>query len=97
MTGIAILGSTGSIGCNTLKVIEHLGGYRVVTMAAGRNIEKLAEQVAKFQPELVSVDGEQSVEELERSLRAAGISLPKIVHGSDGLIAAATHEKADIF
>lgn len=53
MKAISILGSTGSIGCNTLKVIEHLGDTRVVAMAAGRNMEKFAEQVAAFKPELV--------------------------------------------
>jgi 1-deoxy-D-xylulose-5-phosphate reductoisomerase len=40
MKGISILGSTGSIGCNTLKVIEHLDDFRVVALAAGRNMPK---------------------------------------------------------
>ena len=92
MKGISILGSTGSIGCNTLTVIEHLGGFRVVAMAAGRNIEKFAEQVEKFEPELVSVDTEQSAEELRRQLNGHS---PEIVFGNDGLVAAATHPDAE--
>ena len=96
MKGISILGSTGSIGCNTLKVIEHLGGFRVVAMAAGRNIEKFAVQVAKFEPELVSVDGEENAEELLRRLNTAGIRIPKIAYGNDGLVAVATHSDAEI-
>ncbi|MEQ1765273.1 MAG: 1-deoxy-D-xylulose-5-phosphate reductoisomerase [Pyrinomonadaceae bacterium] len=96
MKGISILGSTGSIGCNTLKVIEHLGGFRVVAMAAGRNIEKFAEQIAKFDPELVSVDTEEHAEDLERLLRLAGRRSPEILCGNDGLIAVATHSDAEI-
>ena len=41
MKGISILGSTGSIGCNTLKVIDHLGEFRVVALAAGRNMPEI--------------------------------------------------------
>ena len=53
--GIAILGSTGSIGRNTLRVIESLGSsrFRVVALGAGRNIEALADQIAHHLPELV--------------------------------------------
>jgi len=51
MKAISILGSTGSIGCNTLKVVEHLGDIRVVAMSAGRNMAKFAEQILKFKPE----------------------------------------------
>jgi 1-deoxy-D-xylulose-5-phosphate reductoisomerase len=93
MKGISILGSTGSIGCNTLKVIEHLGGFRVVAMAAGRNIEKFAEQVARFKPELVSVDREENAVELGRLLNG---HTPDIVYGNDGLTAVATHANAEI-
>jgi 1-deoxy-D-xylulose-5-phosphate reductoisomerase len=91
MRSISILGSTGSIGCNTLKVVEHLGDIRVVAMAAGRNIKLFAEQVERFRPELVAVADEQAVEELRGLLTNAS---PEILHGEDGLIAVATHEKA---
>ncbi len=98
MKGISILGSTGSIGCNTLKVIEHLGGFRVVAMAAGRNMQTFAEQVAKFGPELVSVDTEDHAGELARLLRVNGRGpdgAPKIEFGENGLVAVATHAEAD--
>ena len=95
MKGISILGSTGSIGCNTLKVIEHLGDFRVVALGAGRNMPKLAEQIARFKPELVSVDDEACAESLERELHAAGAATPKIKLNSKGLEAVATHPEAE--
>lgn len=59
--GISILGSTGSIGCNALKVVEFLKEpeFRVVALGAGKNVEKLSEQVKRVQPELVSVETEE--------------------------------------
>lgn len=96
MKGISILGSTGSIGCNTLKVIEHLGDLRVVALGAGRNMPKLAEQIARFHPELVSVDDESCAALLEEELRKLGTASPKIELNSKGLEAVATHEQAEI-
>src|SRR6187431_763509 len=78
MKGISILGSTGSIGCNTLKVIEHLGDLRVVALGAGRNMPTLAEQIVKFKPELVSVESGDCVEALERELHRLDTQAPKI-------------------
>ena len=99
MKSISILGSTGSIGCNTLKVVEHLQDeFRVVALGAGRNMQKFAEQVARFQPELVSVENEECAEELLRqlsNLEFQNSNLPKIELGEKGLIAAATHEQAE--
>jgi len=94
MKGISILGSTGSIGCNTLKVIEHLGDFRVVALGAGRNMPELAGQIARFKPELVSVENDSCVESLERELARNNISHPQIQIGSKGLEAVATHEEA---
>ena len=81
--GISILGSTGSIGCNTLRVIESLGAeqFRVVALAAGRSIGKLADQISTFRPELVSVQQEESAADLEAELRARGLTAPRIVSG----------------
>lgn len=99
MKSISILGSTGSIGCNTLKVVEHLRDeFRVVALAAGSNTEKLAEQIAKFQPELVAIKNEDCAEELLREIRNPKFeirNLPKIEVGEKGLIEVATHEKAE--
>lgn len=94
MKAISILGSTGSIGCNTLKVVEHLGDIRVVAMAAGRNMAEFAEQIRRFKPELVSCGDESCAEELKSELAGAN-GAPKIVCGDEGLIAVATHEHAE--
>lgn len=93
MKAISILGSTGSIGCNTLKVIDHLGDLRVVAMAAGRNMPKFAEQIIRFRPELVSVDTQENVEELRHLLGAE--ATPEILYGKEGLIAVAVHPEAE--
>jgi 1-deoxy-D-xylulose-5-phosphate reductoisomerase len=95
MKGISILGSTGSIGCNTLKVIEHLDEFRVVALAAGRNMQKFAEQIAQFKPEMVSCDDETCAENLTRELHKLDAKVPRIELNSKGLIAVATHEKAE--
>ncbi len=95
MKGISILGSTGSIGCNTLKVIEELGDFRVVAMAAGRNMELFADQIAQFKPELVSCDDKICAETLETELRERGAAIPQIEVGEKGLIAVATHPDAE--
>ena len=66
MKAISILGSTGSIGCNTLKVVEHLGNLRVAALSAGRNMSLLADQIAAFAPGLVSCETETCAEKLLR-------------------------------
>ena len=96
MKSISILGSTGSIGCNTLKTVEHLKDFRVVALGAGKNVEKLAAQIVKFQPELVACESEKCAEELERRLSNFKFQIPKILVGEEGLVAVATHEKAEI-
>ncbi|MBK6750725.1 MAG: 1-deoxy-D-xylulose-5-phosphate reductoisomerase [Acidobacteria bacterium] len=95
MKSISILGSTGSIGCNTLKVIEHLGDIRVVAMAAGRNMARFARQIAEVRPELVSCDDQSCAETLERELHSLGAKTPRIELNSAGLTAVATHPEAD--
>lgn len=97
MSGIAILGSTGSIGCNSLRVIDSLTArrMRVVALAAGSNVERLADQIAAHLPELVSVDTEAAAHDLRALLFARNIDLPRIVTGEAGLIAVATHPDAD--
>jgi len=95
--GVAILGSTGSIGCNTLRVIESLGRekFRVVALGAGRNVAKLTEQISRHQPELVSVETGEYAEQLKAKLREANVALPRIVVSERGLIEVATHDRAD--
>ncbi|MCC6329192.1 MAG: 1-deoxy-D-xylulose-5-phosphate reductoisomerase [Acidobacteria bacterium] len=96
MKGISILGSTGSIGCNSLKVIEHLKEFRVVALAAGRNMTKFAEQVAQFRPEIASCENEECAESLLKELHRLDAVPPQIETGEAGLVKAATHHAADI-
>jgi 1-deoxy-D-xylulose-5-phosphate reductoisomerase len=95
--GLAILGSTGSIGCNTLRVIESLTAprMRVVALGAGGNVDRLADQIATHLPELVSVESEESAHKLRAKLFERDVDLPRIVTGEAGLVEVATHPEAD--
>ena len=98
MKQISILGSTGSIGRQTLAVVEAMAErFGVVALAAGGNLDELVNQIAKHRPQLVSVADAARATELVERLRAAGYSpLPEIQHGSAGLVAVATHSAAEI-
>jgi len=95
--GIAILGSTGSIGCNTFRVLEALGPekFRVVALAAGRNVAKLVEQISRHEPKLVSVEDDAVRDRLIADLLKRQLKVPQIVTGQDGLVRVATHPEAD--
>ena len=62
MVNVAILGSTGSIGTQTMQVLDNLPDYRVYGISGHRNIDKLREQIQKHQPKVVVV-GEESMKE----------------------------------
>ena len=98
MKQLAILGSTGSIGRQTLAVVDALAGqFGVVALAAGNNLDELAGQIERYRPELVSVAGALKADQLAVRLREKGIApLPAIHHGRDGMLAVGTHEAADI-
>jgi 1-deoxy-D-xylulose-5-phosphate reductoisomerase len=94
MKKIAILGSTGSIGCSSLKVIEaHPEAYQVTALAAGKNIDLLAEQIRKFRPLVVAVLGDQEAESLNE--RLGGAQGTRIVSGRQGFIHLATLDEVD--
>jgi 1-deoxy-D-xylulose-5-phosphate reductoisomerase len=95
---IAILGSTGSIGRQSLAVVESLGDrLGVVALAAGKSIERVAEQTAKHRPQIVAVGDAAGAAELRERLKASGHSpLPEIQHGPEGLRAVATHPDAEM-
>jgi 1-deoxy-D-xylulose-5-phosphate reductoisomerase len=98
MKTLAILGSTGSIGRQTLQVVESMPEKcRVVALAAGANLEELAGQIARHRPQLVSVADAAKAAELQDRLRqtANGAGLPEIQHGREGLLSVATHPEAD--
>lgn len=93
MRSIAIIGSTGSIGTQTLDVVRANADIRVAALAAGDNIELLEKQVREFRPELVSVKSEDKAKALAAALSDFNC---KIVYGMDGLIEAATCEEAEL-
>ncbi len=93
MRKISILGSTGSIGTQTLDVIRRNGDLQVVALAAGTRVEKLAEQVREFKPELACVGSDEAA----ASLRTLLADMPvRVVCGEEGLIEAAAMPEADI-
>ena len=93
MKRLAILGSTGSIGQSALAVVDaHPDKLQVVSLAAGDNDARLAEQIAKYRPDAVAMASGEAIDRL----RASGVRLPIVGAGTAGLIAVATHPDADI-
>ena len=93
MKKIAILGSTGSIGTQTLDVVRANGDIQVMGISAGRNIKKLEEQAREFSPKLVAVWDEKAAEDLKVKLHDTDI---KIVSGMEGLLELASMEEVEI-
>jgi 1-deoxy-D-xylulose-5-phosphate reductoisomerase len=91
---ISILGSTGSIGTQTLDVIsQHPDKFRVVALAAGKNIDLLKEQILKFRPLAVSVEDEKSASMLASQIST---SQTQILYGQDGAETLAQMNEADL-
>lgn len=93
MKKISLLGSTGSIGTQTLDVIRKKNDIEVVALAAGTRVKELAEQVREFSPKLVCIGKEELIPELKLLLGDLDV---EIVCGEEGLLQAATMETADI-
>jgi 1-deoxy-D-xylulose-5-phosphate reductoisomerase len=95
---LSILGSTGSIGRQTLRVVESLTGqFRIVALAAGSKLNVLVAQILTHQPELVSVATPQLADDLASRLKQANHQpLPAIHHGREGMLAVGTHPGAEI-
>lgn len=94
MKKIAILGSTGSIGTQTLDVVrEHSDELQVVALAAGSNKERLKEQIKEFHPKLVSLSDEKKAQELKEELAGEQV---EVVCGMEGLIEVAGADSADV-
>jgi 1-deoxy-D-xylulose-5-phosphate reductoisomerase len=92
MKSIAILGSTGSVGVTTLDVVSRFPErFRVVAMAAGKNLEVLVEQAKRFRPELVSVATAELARDLKNRLAGEKVD---VMYGTEGAIAVATHRDA---
>jgi len=95
MKRLAILGSTGSIGQNTLSVVaEHPQEFMVVSLAAGQNTALLAEQIEQFRPRVVSVQDEAAAARL-KELTPPSLAA-EILFGPEGAVAAATAPGADL-
>ena len=93
MKKIAILGSTGSIGTQTLEVARNNGDLEIVSLAAGSNVKKLEEQIREFHPRTVAVWTEEKAKELKDAVRDLDV---KVVSGMDGLIEVCTLPEAEI-
>lgn len=93
MKKIAILGSTGSIGTQTLEVVRENGDIEVTALSAGRNIELLEKQIREFHPVLAAVWAEEDAVRLRDKIRDIDV---KVVSGMDGLLQVATEPKSEI-
>ena len=98
MKSIAILGSTGSIGQSALAVVDaHPDRLRVVALAAGGNVARLAAQIRRYRPDRVAMATDGALEDARASLAADGVEAPAgLMAGPEGLIAVATHPEADV-
>lgn len=91
---LSLLGSTGSIGTQTLEIVDACPENFVVdALSAGTNAKLMAEQVIKYEPKLVSMATAEAADELRTLLK--GAYTPEIVHGDEGTVAAATVGSAD--
>lgn len=94
MKGISVLGSTGSIGTQTLDVVRRDGKkFRIDALAAGRNVALAENQAREFMPRIVSLKDEKAAADLK--VRLADTSV-KVIGGDEGIFEAATAKKADI-
>ena len=92
---IAILGSTGSIGMSTLKIIEaYPERFSVVSMAGGSNVEVAVEQCRKWEPKLISMATEEGASELRERLQGSRVET-KVCFGATGIVEVATHPDAN--
>lgn len=97
MKKLAVLGSTGSIGTQTLDIVrERPEEFQITALAAGSNVLLLEKQVAEFRPKLVSLTEEKDARELQERLHLLGIYSTEVVYGIPGLTACACEESADM-
>jgi len=94
---LSLLGSTGSIGTQTLDIVDACPDNFVVdALSAGTNSKLMTDQVLKYNPKIVSMATEKAAQELKSNLEDAGLkNMPTILHGDEGILAAATIDSAD--
>ena len=96
MRRIAILGSTGSIGRSTLRVVESFPErFQVISLAAGGNADAAFEQARRWKPSLISIASEADARILRTRLKTAGLEGVEVAHGSAGTVGVATHPEVD--
>lgn len=93
MKKIAILGSTGSIGTQTLDVVRNNKDLEVVALVAGSNIDLMEQQIKEFHPKMVSIWDEKKAEELKRRINTSEVT---VLSGMDGMITCATEKEVEI-
>ncbi|KAL3925560.1 MAG: hypothetical protein SGILL_000334, partial [Bacillariaceae sp.] len=93
---LSLLGSTGSIGTQTLDIVDACPENFVVdALSAGTNAKLMAEQVMKYKPKVASMATADAAQELKSILSDAGADLPTIMHGDEGILACSTIDSAD--
>jgi 1-deoxy-D-xylulose-5-phosphate reductoisomerase len=96
MTNVAILGSTGSIGTSTLRIIaSYPDCFRLGAIAAGANLDAVFAQALKWRPRVVSVAREADAATLRRRLTEAGLTEIEVLWGTPGTVRVATHPEVD--
>src|SRR6476469_5409979 len=97
MKRIAILGSTGSIGRSALSVVDTPPDrLRIVALAARGNVARFADQVARYEPEMIAMATSEALDDVRRALRHRSAAEPAHASGAEGLIAVATHPAVDV-
>lgn len=92
MKQVVILGSTGSIGTQTLEVIDKLDDYGVYALSCGKNIKLLKEQIKKYSPKVVCIEDSSSIKEIKDEFKNL-----EVLYGIDGLVELAKRSNYDIF
>lgn len=96
MKKIGILGSTGSIGTQTLEVVDLHKELKVVALTANRSVEKVFEQCKQYLPQIVAMMDELSAIRLKKLLNKEGLNTIKVCHGMEGLIEVSTYPDIDV-
>ncbi|NDG02332.1 MAG: 1-deoxy-D-xylulose-5-phosphate reductoisomerase, partial [Synechococcaceae bacterium WBB_34_004] len=99
MKALSVLGSTGSIGTQTLQIVDDFPDrFKVVALTAANNLELLVEQIKRHGPEVVALADGDRINELQERLNALELSrpLPQLLGGSDGICTAAAWASADL-
>ena len=93
MKNLVIIGSTGSIGTQTLEVVDSFDDINIVALSANNNVELFSKQIIKYKPDIACIMNGDKAEQLRNAI---GDTKTKIVSGMDGLIKIAEYEKSDM-